>query len=151
MGDFSGGGMKKSQSSKVATTTTNNNLDRRQVIGEGGFGFAADGASISVTNQTLDSGALQGALNTANTAIEAISAADATNGQGFSQLLNLADRLFTGGGAILSQTADATLGAVAALNTAQNDSTGKIDQKTIMVAVGVAGAVAIAFAMSKGK
>lgn len=151
MGDFSGGPSEKNSSSSSTTSTTNQVFDRRQVIGEGAIGLASDSSTINVTNQTLDNGIVNSALGTVNDALAAISANDATNGQGFSQLLTLADRLFQGGGEILSKTADTTLAQVAALNTAQNDSTGKIDQKTIMVAVGVAGAVAIAYATSKGK
>lgn len=157
MGDFSGGGSDKSTSSSSTTNTTNQMFDRRQVIGEGAIGLASDSSTINVTNQTLDGGsfglasnALAASQGVFNAALDTISSADATNSQGFSQLLTLADRLFQGGGDILSKTADTTLAQVAALNTAQNDSGGKIDQKTIMIAVGVAGAVAIAFATAKG-
>jgi len=141
MGDLSGS-KKTSSSSSSNQQTTNNNIDRRQVVAEGAIGLSADGSSINVT--TLDSGIVNKALDT-------VASADATNGQGFQSLLTLADRLFAAGGSVLERTADTTLAQVAALNTAQNDAGGKIDQKTIMVAVGVAGAVAIAFAASKGK
>lgn len=74
-----------------------------------------------------------------------------TNGDGFSALVNLADKLFSGAGRILSDTQAATLGQIGALNTAQNDAKGAIDQKTIMVMVGVAGAVAVSIALGGKK
>jgi hypothetical protein len=161
MGDFLGMGdsdKSSSSSSSATTTTTNNSFDRRQVVGEGAFGFASDTSNINVSNTVLDGGAIA-ALNNSingtnavlNSAMDALKAGDATNGQGFNGLLTLAGELFKSGGSILEKTAATTMAQVGALATAQNDAKGAIDQKTIMVAVGVAGAVAVAYAVSGGK
>lgn len=128
MGDASG---KKTttSSAKTTNTTTTTNIDRRQVVAEGAMGIAADGATVNI--ESLDAGII-------NKAIDAISAADATAGQGFNGLLTLADKLFEGGASILDKTADTTLAQVAALNTASNDASGSIDQKTLVILGGVA-------------
>lgn len=133
-----GGGGSSSSSSSNTTSTTN--IDRRQVVAEGGIGLASDGATINV--ETIDAGIV-------SAAIDAIKADDATNGAGFTQLLTLADHLFTGAGSMISKTQDTALGQIAALNTAQNDSTGKIDQKTLIV-MAVAGVGALYLMNKKG-
>lgn len=132
MGDFLGMGSKDA-SSQANTTTTSNNIDRRQVVAEGGFGVASDGATVNI--QALDAGIVK-------EAISAVSGADAINGQGFTQLLNLADKVFTGAGAMIEKTQGTALAQVEALNTVANDAQGKIDQKTlvVMAAAGLAGA-----------
>lgn len=132
-----GGGGGKSSSSSTQTTTTNN-IDRRQVVAEGGIGLASDGATINV--ETIDAGIVKAALDT-------VKADDATNGAGFDKLLGLAERLFTGAGEVINKTQDTALGQIAALNTAANDATGKIDQKTLMIAGAVA--VGALFVMKK--
>lgn len=131
MGDLLAGGSKKDASTKstATQTTTTNNIDRRQVVAEGAMGIAADGATVNI--QALDAGIV-------NRALDAVSAADATAGQGFNNLLALADRLFEGGASVLDKTASTTLAQVAALNTASNDATGSIDQKTLVILGGVA-------------
>lgn len=123
MGDFLGMG-DSDKSTQANTTTTSNNIDRRQVVAEGGFGVASDGATVNITS--VDAGI-------AKAAIDAVSGADATNGQGFTQLLNLADKVFTGAGAMLDTTQKTSLAQVEALNTVANDAKGVIDQKTIIV------------------
>lgn len=137
MGDMSGS---KDSSSSSSTSSTTTNVDRRQVVGEGAIGLASDNSTINLN--TLDAGIVNKALDT-------VAAADATNGQGFSTLLTLADKMFTKGGTILEKTADTTMAQVAALTTAQNDQKGAIDQKTIMVLAGVAGAVAVSYLAGK--
>lgn len=120
-------------SSKAATTTNTTAVDKRLVVDGNSVGISAEGSNVTVN--TLDAGIVGKALDT-------VQAADATNGEGFDKLLGLADKLFTQGGELISNTSQATLQQVAALNTAQNDQKGAIDQKTIMV-LGIAGAVAI--------
>jgi len=129
-----------SSSSSSQQQTTVNNIDRRQVIGEGAIGLASDGASVTIN--TVDTGIVNKALDT-------VANSDAVNGAGFEKLLSLADKLFTGGGQILDKTAETTMAQVAALNTAQNDAKGAIDQKTIIVlGIGV-GIVVVAMAAKR--
>lgn len=139
MGDMSGS---KDSSSSSSSSTTNNNIDRRQVVAEGAIGVSADGSTINV--QSMDAGIVQKALDT-------VASADAISGQGFNQLLTLADKVITGAGGIIAATQATTDKQMDIISTTANDAKGQIDQKTIMVVVGVAGAVAVAYAMNKGK
>jgi len=143
MGDMSG---KKdsSSSSSSNSTTTNNNIDRRQVVAEGAVGISTDGSTVNMTMQSMDAGIVTKALDT-------VAQADATAGQGFSQLLTLADRVITGAGGIIQATQQTTDKQMDIVATTANDAKGAIDQKTIMVGIGVAGAVAIAFAVGNKK
>lgn len=129
-----------SSSSKSEQTTNTTNIDRRQVVGEGGIGLASDGATVTIN--TVDTGIVNKALDT-------VANSDAVNGAGFEKLLSLADKLFTGGGQILDKTAETTMAQVAALNTAQNDAKGTIDQKTIVI-LGVAGVIAMVVMKKRG-
>lgn len=117
-------------SSSTASTTTN--TDKRIAISDG-IGISSDSSTVNV--QTVDAGIVTKALETVNMA-------DATNGQGFQALLGLADKLFTTADGTLKTTQATTLAQVGALNTAQNDAKGSIDQKTIIV-LAVAGAAAM--------
>jgi hypothetical protein len=155
MGDFSGGGSSRSSSSASTntTTTTTTNIDRRQVIGEGGWGFASDGANLTVN--AMDGGAIDAVSaamkqlsDSASQNASILAAADATNSEGFSALVTLADHLFTGAGNIISKTQDTTMSQISALATAQNDATGKIDQKTIVM-IGVGGLAVAAMIWGK--
>lgn len=143
MGDMSGS-KDSSSSSSSSNTTTNNNIDRRQVVAEGGMGLSADGSTLNVTMQSMDAGIV-------NKALDAVVQADAISGQGFSQLLTLADRVITGAGGIIQATQQTTDKQMDIIATTANDAKGAIDQKTIMVGIGVAGAVAIAFAVGNKK
>lgn len=137
MGDLVGGGGssdKSSSSSSTSSTTTNTtNIDRRQVVADGGLGIASDHATVSV--ESVD-GQLLGK------ALDVVSAADATAGAGFNQLLSLTEKMFAAGGSIMSKTADTSMAAVSAVNTARNDAQGSIDQKTLVIlgAVGLGAA-----------
>lgn len=137
MGDLVGGGGssdKSSSSSSTSSTTTNTtNIDRRQVIADGGYGIASDNATVQI--ESVDGVIL-------NKALDVISASDATAGQGFNQLLSLTEKLFAAGGQILDKTADTSMAAVSAVNTARNDAQGSIDQKTLVIlgAVGLGAA-----------
>ncbi|MRR51286.1 MAG: hypothetical protein EG825_10285 [Rhodocyclaceae bacterium] len=121
-----------SSSSSVATTTTN--TDKRLAL-QSGIGISSDQSTVNV--QAMDAGIVNKALDT-------VASADATGAASFDKVLTLAEKLFSTGSAVLGKTADSTLGAVAALNTAQNDAAGKVDQKTIILlgAAAVAGVVA---------
>lgn len=124
-----GGGGSSSSSSNTTTNTT----DKRMVVDQG-IGISSDQSTVNV--QALDGKIVSQAMDT-------IKAADATNGESFSALLTLADRLFTAGGNVLQTQADATMAQVGALNTIANDQKGVIDQKTLIILAG-AGIAALA-------
>lgn len=125
-------------SSKSATTTTTNNIDRRQVV-DTGIGISSDSSTVYV--EALDAGIVQKALDT-------VAAGDAISGEGFEKLLSLTERLFDAGGAILDKTADTTMQAVQAVNTARNDAVGSIDQKTLIIMA--AAGLGVAYLLKKG-
>lgn len=131
-----GGGGDSSSSSSTSSNTTN--VDRR-LVNESGIGISSDSSTINIQN--LDGEIVKKALDTVNVA-------DAASSQGFTQLLGLADKLFTGAGQVLQTSQTATLAQVGALNQAQNDSRGSIDQKTLIV-IAVAGAAAYAYSRKK--
>lgn len=116
---FGGGG----GSSSASTSTTN--IDKRLAVGDGGFGVTGDGNAITVT----DAGAIKEAFAFAT-------GANATNGEGFSKLLDAGERLI---GTTQKHVADAYA-------VAQTTKAGAIDQKTMIVLAVVAGG---AFAISK--
>lgn len=125
-------GGKSSSSSTSENTTNTTNIDRRQVVAEGGFGIASDGANVTI--ESIDGGIVQSALDT-------VKANDATNGASFTQLLSLADKFLTGAGEVINKTQDTTIKQIDQINTAANDQTGKIDQKTLLIAAGAAVAI----------
>jgi hypothetical protein len=130
-----GGGGSGSSSSNTTTTET---VDKRMVV-DTGVGISSESSTVTVN--ALDSGITQAAL-------DVVKANDATNGQGFEQLLGLADKLFTTGSDLIGKTQSASLAQLETINTAANDKTGSIDQKT-MIVLAIAGAAAIV--MTKGK
>lgn len=122
-----GGGSNSSSSTSTTTTTT----DKRLAL-ESGIGISSDQSTVMVN--TLDAGIVSKALDT-------VSAADATAGQGFAQLLTLAGKIMEGGFAALASSQSLTN---AAYRSATNDKAGAIDNRTIAIAV-VALAAAWAF------
>jgi len=140
MGDLSGGSNDKSQKSSSTTNTTTTNIDRRQVMSDGAIGITSDSSTVNV--QQMDAGIVKSAL-------DVVAGADATAGQGFTQLLTLADRLFTAGGSMLDKTANTTMAQVGALTEAQKTAAGGgIDQKTVFIGAGV---LAAAYLLGKNK
>lgn len=127
-----GGGGGGSSSSSSTTSTTTQNTDKRIAISEG-IGISSDSSTVNVS--TLDAGIVNKALDT-------VSAADATAGDGFGKLLALADKLFVGAGEVIDKTQTTTMAQIGALSSAQNDAKGAIDQKTIVV-LAIAGAAAL--------
>lgn len=124
---YGGGGGGSSSSNSTSTQTT----DKRMVV-DNGIGISSDSSTVNVT--TLDAGIVSKALDT-------VAAADATSGAGFSQLLGLADKLFTGAGSMIEKTQNASLAQLETINAAAADQQGTIDQKTMIVlAVAAAGA-----------
>lgn len=124
MPGFGGGG--GSSSSSNATTTTN--TDKRLVVNDG-IGISSDTSSVTVN-------ALDGEIVTK--ALDTVQIADATNGQGFGQLVTLADKLFTGAGNLVAATQQTALEQMTQANV---ETAGKIDNKTITI-LGVAAAAA---------
>lgn len=154
----------QSQSSS-STATTTQNTDKRQVV-DNGVGVSSDSSTVTVN--VLDEGIVKAALDT-------VSAADAVSGQGFTQLLGLADRLFVGAGEVsevsgrgftqllgladklfvgagevIGKTQDTALSQIGQVNSAKNDAKGAIDQKTIVV-LAIAGAAALVLSKKGGK
>lgn len=121
-----------SKSSSSASTTTQN-VDRRQVVDTGSIGVSSD--SSTVTINALDEGIVTKAL-------DLVSASDAISGQGLTQLLQQADKMFTGTAQMIGKAQDTTLAQISQLQTAANDAKGAIDQKT-MIIVGAVGLGAI--------
>lgn len=114
----SGGG-----SSSTSSSSTTTNMDKRMVVDQG-IGISSDNSTVNVE-------ALDGQI--VNKALDTVAAADATAGAGFEKLLNLADGLFKAGGALVQKTSDTAMQAVGAIQTAQNDAKGSIDQKTLII------------------
>ncbi len=122
-----GGGGGSSSSNSTTTQAT----DKRMVVDQG-IGISSDSSTVTVN--ALDGDIVKKALDT-------VSAADATAGAGFSQLLGLADKLFTGAGSMIEKTQSASLAQLETINAAAADQQGTIDQKTMIVlAVAAAGA-----------
>lgn len=127
-----------SSSSSVATTTVANTTDKRMVV-DTGVGISSESSTVNVT--TLDAGIVNKALDT-------IRQNDAGLGEGFTKLLGLAEMLFKDGSDLIESTQTASLAQLETINSAANDKTGAIDQKTIIV-LGIAGAAALV--LTKGK
>jgi hypothetical protein len=117
-------GNKSTENSTTNTTTISN--DKRIVADANATVLSLEEASGAVFNITQD----------------------ATNGEGFGRLLDLAENLFVGGGAIIQNLADSSKDSIEKINTAANDREGQIDQKTIVI-LAVAGVAAVYF--TKGK
>ncbi len=124
-----GGGGSKSSSS---TQTTSANTDRRLAFSSG-VGISADNSSVNV--QSVDSEIVKRAL-------DSVDVSTANAGAGVDKLLDVADRLFTGAGQMVSQTQNAALAQLDTLNRAQNDAKGAIDQKTLVI-IAIAGAAMV--------
>lgn len=121
-------------SSSSSNATTTNTTDKRMVVDQG-IGISSDSSTVTVN--ALDGDIVKKALDT-------VAASDATAGAGFTQLLGLADKLFTGAGAMIDKTQSASIAQLETINAAQANAQGTIDQKTMIVlAVAAAGAVVL--------
>ena len=80
------GGGGGSSSSSTSNATTTNNTDKRLVVDGGSYGVSADNSSVSI--QTSDMGAIQGAGQIALASLN-------TNSNNFDHLLSTADHLLT--------------------------------------------------------
>jgi hypothetical protein len=112
------------QESQTTTTTTSN--DKRIVADAQATVLSMDNAEGAIFNITQD----------------------ATNGEGFGRLLDLAEGLFVGGGQMVQSMANSTQDSLEKINTAANDKEGAIDQKTILI-LACAGAAAVYFAKGR--
>lgn len=138
-----GGGSSSSSSNQ----TTTNNMDKRVSI-QGGVAVTGDPSSVSVT--ALDGGAVAAGVGVANSALDAIKTADATNAQGFDKLLTLAGNLFQGAGQVVAKSQDTALAQLAQIDTTKNNASGQLDQKT-MAMLGIGVVAMTAFILRKGK
>lgn len=132
-------------SPKTSSTTTYENTDRRVVADGLGVGVSGDNNQTTYSVQMLDGGAIAQSADVVRAALETVSKADATAGDGFGRLLDLAGGLFEGGAGVIEKQQAM---ALQTLDRALEAKTGTIDNKTIMVGV-IAAAVAYAFAGAK--
>lgn len=155
MGDMSGS---KSSSSSSTNTTNTTNIDRRQVMSDGAIGITSDSSTVNV--QSMDAGLVKAALDVVSGVdasnrdgysklLDVVVSTEAAGNEGYSKLLSLTEKLFSASGQILEKTADTSLAAVSAVNSARNDATGTIDQKTLVI-LGAVG-LGAAFLFKKAK
>lgn len=136
-----GGGSSKSSTS----SSTNYNVeDRRLVTGEGSVGISGNNSSIALYDysQRVDP-------EIAKAAFAFAEKSDATNADGFSKLLGVAEGLFERGESLIAQTQDRVADAYAAAGSQVIDQAGRIDQKT-MIVLAVVGVAAVAVLNRKG-
>ena len=134
------GGLCKGSKSKSSTNTSTSTTDRRMVTDGGSTALNLSQGGTKNANTTTvnitDGGIVKEALDT-------VKAVDATNGEGFEKLLDLAGVLFEGGGELLKSSQATSTAQIEAINAASADKAGAIDQKT-MIVLAVAGATAAA-------
>lgn len=116
------------------------------------FGSVAKGKVGDISITATDHGAVNKALTSnekiLTKAINAVTKADAVNGQGYTKLLQTTEDIFKGLTNTFKQSSNATLESIASLSTAKTDASGALDQKTILVLA--AAVVAGLWAMKKG-
>lgn len=124
--------------SRSSSAQTTYNTDKRIAV-DSGIGVSADNSTVGVTinNTTTDAGIVSRALQT-------IDVNNATNAEGFTQLLDAAGDLFKRGESLIGQTQKSVADAY---GQAQTNKAGTIDNRTIIV-LAVAGAAAL-FAFRK--
>lgn len=120
--------------SRSSSAQTTNNTDKRLAV-ESGIGVSADNSQVSVN--VTDGGIVSRALQT-------VDLSNATNAEGFTQLLDAAENMFNTSEGLIGQTQKAVADAY---SQAQTDKAGTIDNRTIIV-LAVAGAAAV-FALRK--
>jgi hypothetical protein len=157
-------GGKSSSKSETINKITTTNTDKRQVLSEAALGVTADNSSVRIVNNSVAPTIVKDAMDTAvsgmviggslagdvaTKAINAVSVADATNAAGFSNLLSLADKMFSKSGQLMVDSQQAALDKVAQISTVANDSRGAIDQKTIVILA--AAGLGAAYLIGRGK
>jgi len=140
-------------SSKNKSTTSYQAIDKRVVADNGAVAMSGDSVAMSTymtdarqwadnsqTNvQMLDGGAIRESAEVVKSALQTIQKTDATNGEGFGKLLDLAGNLFEGGATALERSQSLTADAY---RQAQETKQATIDNKTIVV-IAIAGAAAV--------
>lgn len=132
------------RSSSSANQTSNvTNTDKR-FANESGVAISSEGSSINLNLESVDK-------DIVGKALETVQVSDASNAEGFSKLLTLADKMTTK----TQETAASMAGTyqndvMKGIASGKTEDAGRLDQQTIVVLAlaGVAGAVAIA---RKGK
>lgn len=128
------------------------NYDQRVAVqdGIGLSGSHGNAISVSSTTNVVDGGIVSRGLDTVDKtitgALNAITTSNATNSDGFTKLLEVAENMFNRSEGLIGQTQKSVADAYAQ---AEADKAGTIDNRTIMV-IAVAGAAALAYA-SRGK
>lgn len=117
-------------SSQANQSTTNNNIDER-VVNESGVvvGKSANVGNINI--ERVDADIVENAIN--------------QFGEGFGKLLDISDKMFNSGAQMIQSGQDTVLSA---MQSAENDKRGAIDQKT-MIVLAITGAAAVAFIKGK--
>lgn len=130
------GGGGGSSSSQANTSTNTTNTDKRLVVDGASIGVSADGGS-SVTVNSLDGGAIQGAGQIALASI-------ASNSTNIDHLFSVADHLFTQQQNALDANVNLTGKLAATAQTAYADATNAAsgNKQLILAAMAVVGVVA---------
>lgn len=121
-----------------SSDNTTNNVDKRLAV-DSGAGITGDNSSIVIQATSTDAGIVSRAL-------DSIDSNNATNAEGFNQLLSAADRLFNRGESLIGTTQKTVADAYAQ---AQTTKAGTIDNKTLIV-LAVAGAATV-YAIARKK
>jgi hypothetical protein len=119
-----------------SSDNTTNNVDKRLAV-DSGAGITGDNSSIVIQATSTDAGIVSRAL-------DSIDSNNATNSEGFNQLLSAADRLFNRGENLIGTTQKTVADAQA-----QTTKAGTIDNKTLIV-LAVAGAATV-YAIARKK
>lgn len=149
--------------SKSSSATTYQNTDKRVIADGGGFGLSGDGNAISTSSTSyttvnaLDGGAIKQSADVVKAALQTISKADATAGEGFETMLRTASDSF---GRLVDLAGDVLGGGATALERSQELTAqayresvetrqATIDNKTIAT-IAIAGAAAfVGYGMMK--
>ena len=137
-----GGGGETSSSSNQSTTT--NQQDKR-IANQSGMVLSNENSNANVTVNSLDS-------TITGQAFDFAKVADASNGEGFSKLLGLAEKTITSLSNSMNKSQDSIFNTVGksqdavlgALQTVQNDQKGAVDQKTMIVLASAAAVTIVA-------
>lgn len=117
------------------------NQDMRVAVQDGiGFSGSSGNALTLNTTNTTNTNITDGGI--VSRALDSIDINNATNAEGFSQLLTAAQSLWDKGETLIGQTQKSVADAY---SQAQTEAKGTIDNRTIMV-IAVAGAAALAYA-----
>lgn len=102
-----------SSSSASTSQSSTQNVDKRQVVDGGSVGVTADNSKITLNSSSTDQGSVKAAFDFAKFA-------DATNGDGFSKLLDTANNIFTSSLTAVSQSNQTLSDAYKTAQTEQN-------------------------------